>query len=337
MSSDTGQQRANFFPVCHSILSIEALVERVLPAYALGDVRSCRLLKRWIADTYAVESATGPSILRVYRAGWRSADEVASELLALTFLASKGVPVSAPIPRSDGTLLLKIEAPEGERYAALFSFAPGRSLYQQPAESRAACSRRYGELIGCVHRELEGYRPAGPRPRPGLDFLLEEPLRALEPYFASRPADWARLLGRCRALKAAIEQWAEKEEVQLIHGDVDPGNVHFMEDGAATLFDFDFLGLGWKAYDLAVPLWESQWARWDPQVATQFLEGYRTAQHLSEATLDLTRYLMPLRGVWFLGLVADNADQWTCQLLLNEDVVNRHLQFFDSLCEPLAL
>ena len=47
------------------------------------------------------------------------------ELDLLTHLQRKGAPVSSPIPRKDGSFTHLLHAPEGDRYAVLFTYAPG--------------------------------------------------------------------------------------------------------------------------------------------------------------------------------------------------------------------
>lgn len=68
-----------FIPVIHSIPSGEALISMVLP-YPIGKPHSCKLLKRGLNDTYLVETEQGKYILRLYRRGWRTKEEIDFEL-----------------------------------------------------------------------------------------------------------------------------------------------------------------------------------------------------------------------------------------------------------------
>jgi Ser/Thr protein kinase RdoA (MazF antagonist) len=90
-------------------------------------------------DTYLVTAATGPAILRIYPAQRRTEAHILAELDVLGYLQAAGISVSVPIRRRDGERLLSLQAPEGARYAALFTYAPGQPLSQQcPRHSRWA-------------------------------------------------------------------------------------------------------------------------------------------------------------------------------------------------------
>ena len=49
-------------------------------------------------DHYLLTTPDAAYVLRLYRPGWRTSDEVAYELAVLTHLTSHDVPVCAPIP-----------------------------------------------------------------------------------------------------------------------------------------------------------------------------------------------------------------------------------------------
>lgn len=94
------------------------------------------------------------------------------------------------------------------------------------------------------------------------------------------------------------------------HGDHHGGNVHRDANGKLVLFDFDCYGYGWRAYDLAVILWQLThsfgWSRagrgkidrrWNG-----FLNGYGDIRHLKKAELMATELFVPVRQIWWLGL-----------------------------------
>lgn len=116
--------------VIHSIISGEALIETVLYNYSIGTPASCQIYKRGLNDTYLVKTEQERYILRVYRYGWRTKQEIDFELELLVFLHEQKQPVAYPLKREDGTFTTAIIAPEGERYAAVFSYAPGRAVIE---------------------------------------------------------------------------------------------------------------------------------------------------------------------------------------------------------------
>ena len=110
--------------VQRSIVSADALTPIIAQVYGLDGV-SCQLIKSGMVDTYAITAATGPAILRIYPAQWRTELEILAELDVLIYLHAAGIAVSVPIPQRNGKRLLDIQAPEGTWYVALFTYAPG--------------------------------------------------------------------------------------------------------------------------------------------------------------------------------------------------------------------
>lgn len=103
--------------VIHSILSGEALIENVLHHYPIGTPITCRLYKRGLNDTYWVETDRERYILRVYRRGWRTKQEINFELELLNFLHEQNMPVAYAIASNNGDFITTLAAPEGRRYA----------------------------------------------------------------------------------------------------------------------------------------------------------------------------------------------------------------------------
>jgi Ser/Thr protein kinase RdoA (MazF antagonist) len=116
---------AETFPVAHSLLNADALLDEVTRAYAIARPAGCALFRSYANDVYRVSAADAAYFLKVYRFGWRSASEIAYELDVLAHLAAGGVDVAPAVPRRDGRLIGELPAPEGIRYYALFSAAPG--------------------------------------------------------------------------------------------------------------------------------------------------------------------------------------------------------------------
>jgi aminoglycoside phosphotransferase (APT) family kinase protein len=148
--------------------------------------------------------------------------------------------------------------------------------------------------------------------------LLRRPLEALAPFIKRQDKSF---------LEDAADQLSERLNglpEGFVHGDIDPGNVHYDGRGGCTLFDYDFCGVGPRAYDLAVFLYEAAWTKWPPSIAQAFLEGYGV-----EDGYFLER-LAPIRGIWFLGLLAQNIDDWGHHEL-GHFFLERHLALIKQL------
>lgn len=91
--------------------------------------------------------------LRVYRYGWRTKAQIHAELDMLTYLHQHQLPVSRPIQKRDGRYLTRVLAPEGTRYACLFTNAEGSQGSSVTMNDRH--SYTYGELVGKIHDCLD--------------------------------------------------------------------------------------------------------------------------------------------------------------------------------------
>lgn len=295
------------FPVDASIVSARALLVRVLPKYRLRGPLSCRFLHRGLNDTYTVQAGASTYYLRVYRYGWRRKSEIDAEVDMLNHLARQRQPVSHPVQRKDGAYLTRIAAPEGPRYAVLFTEAAG----QTPRFDVADC-RQYGEIVAGIHAAMDRRREDTRRFHLDLAHLIDEPLGHIEPFLAHRKDDLEYLRRVCSLLKSGIEGLLQKKlpEYGCCHGDHHGANVHRDGQGRMVVFDFDCYGYGWRAYDLAVFLWN-----WSPHFGfdrtgkakmarrwNAFLDGYSRIRSLTESELTATQLFVPIRRIWWLGM-----------------------------------
>jgi Ser/Thr protein kinase RdoA (MazF antagonist) len=301
--------------VAFSVPSAQALVERVLSKYALPAPIACRFFHMGVNETYRVEAGNKVYFLRLYRRGWRSRGEIEAEVDTLLYLHRRRLAVSYPIKRKNGSFLTQVAAPEGARYAVLFSCAPGKvglNLKQ--------CGQ-YGELVARLHLCLDKKKRDARRFDIDIDHLLHEPLRTITPFLQKRPKDldYLREMGETCATK--VEQLLPRRapEYGSCHGDHHGGNLHVDEGGALTLFDFDCYGYGWRAYDIAVFRWSSgPWeAKTSPAEKTKrtrrwnaLVRGYEKVRPLSKAEMQAIDYFVVLRQIWLLGVHTQGAHAW---------------------------
>ena len=291
--------------VTYSTLSTDALADWLAADYELGAVTACRFLHRGLNDSYLIEAARGRFVLRVYRAGWRSADEIAYEVAVLAHLGAKAVPVALPVLRKDGHAVKWLSAPEGRRAAVLFTHAPGREL-----DGGEADCRRYGRAVAAVHAATDDFKTSHARFALDIDHLLTKPMAAIRPFLGQRPADLDFIETLAVTLQRRIEALpAQRLDRGFCHGDFHGDNAHIDGD-AVTLFDFDCCGSGWRAYDIAVFRW-----RWGDDEAgdrrwAAFLEGYRSVRPIGEADIAAVPFFVVARAIWLRGLHAANTADW---------------------------
>jgi Ser/Thr protein kinase RdoA (MazF antagonist) len=310
----------HYFPVTYSLLSAAALSREVLPGYDIEQPAGVRLLYVGVNDTYLVESAAKRYILRVYRAGWRSAEEIAYELDLIQHLAAHGVKVAAPLMRHDGHMIMPLAAPEGTRYTVLYTYAAG----ERPQPS-AEAGYIYGQALARLHGAASDFRSSHQRIAIDLDYLIDQPLVDVRPVLHERAGLWAALLDVAARVR---EQLAELPLASLArgvcHGDFQLKNAHLDAAGTLTIFDFDHSGPGWLAYDLAVfrpPRLdgEQDQALWDG-----FLRGYQSVRALTDNEQAAIPIFAAIIRIATLGFYARHRDN----TLWASDAVND--AFFDQ-------
>ena len=321
--TDTQPLVAAQLPVAHSVLSSEALGRHLQGLYALGEVRACVLLQHNLNDTYLVETTTGRYVLRVAQAprligaGWRTRDDILFEVEALLHLASKGVPVAAPVQQRDGAYTSQVHAPEGARHVTLFTYAVGAPV-SAPKQTEAL-AQRYGEAVARLHAASDDFVSPHPRFALDLDFLLTQPHTIIAPLLADRPEDWHYVRSLATALTERLDQLqASGLEWGLCHGDAQGGNAHLAPDGTLTFFDFDVCGFGWRAYDVAVFCWGAALGKvrlgWNSQTVDRlraaYLSGYGAVRPLRPVEHEAIDAFVLLRQFWYLGLEAGHRDTW---------------------------
>lgn len=314
------------FPVTHSIVSTAALITDLLPEYAIETPTDCRFLQPGLNDTFLVTTPTTKYILRVYRYNWRSLDEILYELDVLLHLKSAGVNVSVPIVRKDGNLIGSIIAPEGLRYVVLFTYAAGKQPDYEARKERE--TYLYGKAVAKIHAATDTFQSTHDRPTIDLEYLLDIPLRSIQPFLVHRPEDWEYLTKLAAKLKTKIQDLSPNSlELGFCHGDFHSGNAHLDLDEQITFFDFDCCGMGWRSYDIANFRWNARLNKKDKEMWPSFLHGYTEERHLSELDILTTQYFVPIRNVWLLGVHTSNGQDWGFDWI-NDGYFNRAMKFF---------
>ena len=322
------------FPVIQSTLDAPALVERVLAGYDLPHPPRCRLTTQSLNDTYQVTAGTTIAYLRVSPAGWRTAAEIEAELDVLTFFAERRIGVARAVARKDGVRVVPIQAPEGVRHAVLFPSVGEHGVRDITTDH----ARAYGRLAAHLHAAADtgglaggnGFPPA-PR-RLDVAHLLDEPLASIKTLLGHHTAEFAALEAVADRVRSHLLRlpWTHPA-VGFCHGDLHPGNVRFSATGEPVLFDFDCWGEGWRAYDLAVFLWngtlEKRPKTWSQGRWRAFLRGYRSVRPFGEAELATVPLFLVARHIWLMGLDCaartDFRPQWLNEGYLREQ--NRHV------------
>ena len=277
-------------------------MENVLCHYAIETAISCRLYKRGLNDTYLVETARDRYILRVYRRGWRSFEAINFELELLAFLHETHMPVAYPIERNSGGFTVAIAAPEGKRYAALFSYAQGLAVNEKLSSEQ---SLRLGEVLATIHETTNNFKSRFSRTTLSLEYLLDNSMEAIAPLFKHRQTDIDYLQKQIEKIKMHLEVLqlpTQAPAYGICIGDVHSGNAHFNELNQPTLFDFDQCGVGWRAFDIAKFIHTTYARKIDASVRKAFILGYQTIRKLDAPELASIPAFVKAAHIWVMGI-----------------------------------
>ena len=269
-------------------------------------------------DFYLVMLDQKKHVLRVHQSNkyWLSSIEnYLFELNWLLFLKDCNLAVAYPIVRKDGSLLGLIPTPEGNRYWALYSFSEGaNSLTEEQAEI-------FGRSIAQIHLASNRFKTSYERHHTDIEFLLDDTMDRIEIFLNGTHQEDLFFLQKLSArLKQKIGLISfENDEYGIIGGDFQGYNHHFNEKNAITHFDFELVGYGWRAYDLAV----FRWGRGcDDLLWEACLKGYNSIRPLSKREKDAIPIFVIIRKFWLVGsriTVPEGAawvkDNWDDQII----------------------
>ncbi|PKO13210.1 MAG: hypothetical protein CVU39_20140 [Chloroflexi bacterium HGW-Chloroflexi-10] len=315
----------NPFPSIETILDPQAFIRDILPGFGLDAVVECQFFSGGFNHTYRIKTVDGTVYyLRAYRMRWRTLADIRYELDVLNHLKSKRFPAAKPVAYQDGLPFCSILAPEGTRYVALFTEAPGPEISYDTEPELVA--RRYGEAVARMHNALDDFSSPHPRFRMDPDYFTVRPLEFIEPFLAHRLGDWQFVLDFAHTLRQRIQALpVEDLEQGFCHGDLQGYHAHVAPDGTLTFFDFDCGGHCFRAYDLGVFLWccrlqDAVAARWEP-----FLTAYRATRPIRELDVQAVPLFACARYLWHMGVHSENAAEWGVGFL-NDEYFERHLK-----------
>lgn len=213
-----------------------------IETYDVGHVLSYKGIAEGVENSnYIVHTSTSYFILTLYEKRVEEA-ELPFFLGLMDHLAHKGIACATPVRNKKGEFLGRLSG----RPAALVSFIEGVSI----TDPNAGHCAQAGAALAELHKA-------------GEDFDLNRP-NALD------HTSWRKLLTQCGEavndiqddlytdLERTIDQlehnWPENLRCGVIHADLFPDNVLFLEDRLSGMIDFYFACNDGLAYDLAICL-----------------------------------------------------------------------------------
>ena len=322
----------DLFPAVYSTLAPQPLMELVVDNYDLGNLKQCLLWNRGLSDIYIIETADRSYILRISHHHWRSRLEIDFELKLLDFLHQRQIPVSHPIATVDNALYVTIPALEGDRYAALFSYAEGSIPI---GDLSCEQSKIFGQTLGKLHDTGLDFTYQAPPKALTLEYLIDDSLDAIAPFLRQNPSDRDYLERKVREIKAQLADLPQKAPYWTVcWGDPHSGNAHFTPDNKVTIFDFDQCGYGWRAFDIAKFLQVGLSAGMCRKVRDAFFAGYQTVNILTETEINCLQALTQTAHIWNWAISLEST-AIHCWSRLDRSYFQKRLgqlKCFDSSC-----
>lgn len=284
--------------VIKSIVGASTIQQVVTHQYALEDPVLCSILNIGVNDIYLVKSGSTKYVVRLSRVEKTfemTPSEFLFELEWLEFLHDNQIPVSYPLRRLDGQLCGVIEAPEGNRYVSLFSFAEGSD------DLNADQAYLLGQSLAELHLVSDAFETNLSRMHLDVQEMLHEPVSRIKAFLGHQ------LSRECNQLEALSRDLAQKIDALkvteggygIIMGDFHGYNQHFTSENQLTMFDFEFCAYGFRLYDLAT----FKWSRGsdDAELWHRLLDGYQSKRRLSHEELKAIDLFVQARNIWWMG------------------------------------
>ena len=270
-------------------VSFEEL-EGLLADYRVGTALSFKGIAEGVENTnFYLQTEMGAFILTLYEKRVREAD-LPFFLGLLEHLSSRGIACPVPVRNVKGAQWSKLNG----RPAALLTYLNGLSLRRPDVEY---CGEA-GAALAALHAA-------------GADFPLQRP-NALGvkswPKLARSLLDQSEAIqiGLRKLIEEALERidghWPNSLPHAVIHADLFPDNVLFMDSKVSGLIDFYFACNEALAYDLAVMLnaWCFERDGFNVTKSRALVSSYRKKRALTDAELDALPLLATGAALRFL-------------------------------------
>ncbi|TDX82620.1 phosphotransferase [Epilithonimonas xixisoli] len=295
------------FPVTASTLSETELGNFIKEKYQLNQNFDCKLFRTGVNHTYFLSDTSTKFVVRVYCHQWRTKIEIQEELELLKLLQSHNLSISFPIPDKDGNYIQEINAPEGLRYAVVFSFAKGDKMRFMTNETCSAI----GSLLAKIHNITANKKID--RINYNSDVLLNQPYDYLTTYFSEDLYEMKYL----KEISTKISNNFQKVNLSdnqkgIVHLDIWYDNLSVNNENEITIFDFDNCGNGWLIMDIGYFCKQLFFIESDKKIyeskVESFLDGYRKERYLSEIELKLIADSGASIFIFYLGVQAQRFD-----------------------------
>lgn len=288
------------------------LARAALPRFGLDPGCTVTLCNVSENHTYRVQDpATGDGYaLRVHRPGYRSPQEIESELAWIDALRGDLV-VDTPeaLRAGDGTRVVPVSVPcVGERNVVVFEWLEGVGPDLDDGRAAAGQFEVLGAISARMHQHVHRWaKPAGfARPRWDYEYSIGPAGHwgRWQDGLGMGSEELAQLEELDRTIAARLRAYGEDAaRFGLVHADMRLANL-LIDGDAVRVIDFDDCGFSWYMYDFATAVSFMEDHPRVPELREAWINGYRSVAELdaaSEAELDTFVMLRRLLLVAWIG------------------------------------
>ncbi len=240
---------------------------------------------------YRVESQKGVFALRLHRSGYRTLDEIRSELIWMNMLIKHNTSVPNPISAIDGDFIKMVDG----IVVDILSWVEGKPLNQ--IEPTAMIYHDLGVLLARMHELADAWPLPESFARPTWNLVGDAPSWG---RFWENPQltkeQQATLLDFRDYARSTLESLPQPD-CGLIHADLVPDNVLYNGHQLQAI-DFDDGGFGYRLFDLATITHRSKRLQSSDKLAAAVISGYQKHRVLDCYSLPLFE---ALRACTYVG------------------------------------
>lgn len=300
-------------PYLTQIRRLRQLAEGAIARYSIGE-HKLHFINHGENTTFRVDTTRhGRFLLRLHRHGYHSREALVEELAFLRHLARRGLSVPEPVPTRSGRSLVHAShdgIPEG-RYCDLLRWVEGRFIDESVSEKHMFA---LGQYMGRLRKLSRGRKVVHRR------YWDSEGLVGAEAKFGSidflpgiSKATQKIITAGRKAVLADLRAYEDSfpERMGLIHADMHFGNFLVKRGGQISAIDFDDCGLGFYAYELAVPLTHLEHyatGRRLERLKAFLIEGYAGTASWDEHDQKILARLFLARKLLMLGWMRSRAE-----------------------------
>ena len=300
------------------------IAEQALPLWGLEDAKTVLIAARE-NSVFRVDHPSGVFALRLHRQGYRTNEQLISELNWMAWLSQSGLSVPVPKTSSDGSHLQIIDDVQVDVLSWITGGTLDTVLPKLGTSERTQLFHSLGRDMAKLHIASDAWPEAISCARPSWDV---DGLLGAMPLW-DRFWDNAGLKVKERDLLCAFRKKARQDlnrfssslDCGLIHADLVPANV--IVDGDMLHFiDFDDGGFGFRQFEVATALLKHRSACDFDKLQSALIDGYNAKRDIDTTSLTL---FMALRAVTYVG--------WNITRMAEDDTGERNARFIAQAIE----